>query len=129
MPKRIVPKPTEGELAILQVLGRRGPSTVRAVMEELNRVQETGYTTVFQLMQIITTKGLVRREESQRTPLYEAAFSEADTQRRLLGDLLDRAFSGSAHQLVLQALATKKASPAELAEIRKLLDTLEGGGK
>lgn len=118
-------KPTDAELAILRVLWTRGPSTVRQIAEVLGR--ETGYTTVLKLLQIMTDKRLVRRDESERTHVYEAAYSEDSTQRQLVSDLLDRAFGGSAAKLVLQALATRKASPRELAEIRKLLDKGRGG--
>jgi predicted transcriptional regulator len=125
------PQPTPAELSILRVLWRRGKSTVRDVQEELNRgrldADAAGYTTVLKLMQIMTDKDLVRRDESQRTHVYEARASEEHTQRRLVKDLLDRAFGGSAQKLVLQALSAKKASPQEIAEIRSLLDELERG--
>jgi BlaI family transcriptional regulator, penicillinase repressor len=121
------PRPTDAELAILRVLWRLGPSSVRQVMEELNRQQPAGYTTVLKMLQIMTEKGLVEREEEGRLHVYEPIQTESETQRQLLGDLLDRAFNGSARQLVLQALATKPASPEELAEIRRLLDQLEKG--
>ena len=125
------PQPTPAELAILRVLWRRGRSTVREVQEDLNRDRPgdspTGYTTVLKLMQIMTDKGTVRRDESQRTHVYEAKASEEHTQRRLVKDLLDRAFGGSAQKLVLQALSARKASPQEIAEIRSLLDELERG--
>ena len=125
------PQPTPAELSILRVLWRRGKSTVRDVQEELNRgrpkASPTGYTTVLKLMQIMTDKGLVRRDESQRTHVYEAAASEEHTQGRLVRDLLDRAFGGSAQKLVLQALSARKATPQEIAEIRSLLDEMERG--
>src|SRR5215210_4691472 len=117
-------KPTDGELAILRVLWARGPSTVRQVAEALER--DTGYTTALKLLQIMTEKGLVRRDESSRTHVYEAAATEDQTQRTLVSDLLDRAFGGSAAKLVLQALATRKASPQELVEIRRLIDRKRG---
>ena len=126
MKKTMPARPTDTELAILRVLWRLGPATVRAVHSELSRVQETGYTTVLKMLQIMTEKGLVRRNEAQRSHVYEPASSEQRVQRQLIGHLLDRAFGGSAPKLVMQALATKKASPEELAEIRRLLDTLEG---
>ncbi len=119
------PKPTEAELAILRVLWERGPSTVRQVMDALCRVQPTGYTTALKQMQIMTEKGLLRREEAGRLHIYEAARSEQETQRQLVGHLLDRAFGGSTGKLVLQALAAKKATPGELAEIRRLLARME----
>jgi len=112
-------KPTDAELAILRVLWAQGPSTVRQVTETLGR--DTGYTTVLKLLQIMTEKRLVRRDETTRTHVYEAAYSEDQTQRQLVSDLVERAFGGSAAKLVLQALATRRATPQELAEIRRLL--------
>lgn len=128
MTKRDLPRPTEGELAILRVLWDRGPSTVRDVTEALHE-RGTGYTTALKLMQIMTDKGLVRRDESRRTHVYEAVAPAEETQRQLVGDLLERAFGGSARQLVLQALSSKKASRADLAEIRKLIDDMEKKAK
>ena len=121
-----LPRPTEGELAILRVLWRRGASTVRQVQESLSEDRETGYTTVLKLLQIMTEKGLVERDETERTHVYSARRSQAQTQQQLVGDLLDRAFGGSASQLVMQALSAKPTSAEELAEIRRLLDELEG---
>ncbi len=118
-------KPTDAELAILRVLWSRGSSTVRQVAEALGK--DTGYTTALKLLQIMTEKGLVVRDESERTHVYSAAYTENQTQRQLVSDLADRAFGGSAAKLVLQALAGTKASPEELAEIRKLLDKERGG--
>jgi BlaI family transcriptional regulator, penicillinase repressor len=120
-------RPTDAELAILRVLWSRGPSTVRQVHEALRRDRETGYTTVLKLMQIMTEKGLVERDESERTHVYQARFTQEATQQRLVSDLLEKAFGGSASQLVMQALAAKPASADELAQIRQLLDELEGG--
>ena len=117
-------RPTDSELAILRVLWSRGPSTVRQVAEVMGR--EASYTTVLKLMQIMTEKRLVRRDEAARTHVYEAAYTEDQTQRHLVTDLLDRVFDGSAAKLVLQALASRKASPEELEEIRKLLDKETG---
>jgi predicted transcriptional regulator len=124
--KKSLPKPTDSELAILRCLWRLGPATVREVHSELADSQSTGYTTILKLLQIMTEKGLVTRNESERSHIYKPASSEQQVQRQLIGHLLDRAFGGSAPQLVLQALSTKKASPRELAEIRKLLDDMEG---
>ena len=118
-------KPTDAELAILRVLWSRGPSTVRDVHETLGR--DGAYTTVLKLLQIMMEKRLVRRNESARTHVYEAAYTEDQTQQQLVIDLLDRVFDGSAAKLVLQALATGKASPEELAEIRKLIEKHRGG--
>ena len=120
-------KPTEAELGILRVLWTRGRSTVREVAEHMGR--EGAYTTVLKLLQIMTDKGLVVRDERARTHVYEAASSESQTQKQLVTDLLDRVFDGSAAKLVLQALSAGKATPAELAEIRKLLDKHRGGRK
>ncbi|HXS83401.1 MAG TPA: BlaI/MecI/CopY family transcriptional regulator [Methylomirabilota bacterium] len=121
------PRPTDAELAILNVLWQRGPSTVRDVYEALSASQGTGYTTVLKLMQIMTEKGLVVRDESQRAHVYTAKQSERRTQRQLLGDLMDRAFGGSSAKLVLNALSDHPASAQELRNIRALLDQLEKG--
>jgi predicted transcriptional regulator len=129
MPKGIPPRPTDAELAILRVIWERGPSTVREVQEELSRVTPTGYTTVLKLLQIMTEKGLVERDESQRTHVYRSRLPQEKTQRQLVRDLLDRAFSGSAQKLVMQALSVRKATPQELAEIRELLDRLQSAGQ
>jgi predicted transcriptional regulator len=118
-------KPTEAELAILRVLWTRGPSTVREVAAAMAR--DGAYTTVLKLLQIMTEKGLVTRDETARTHVYAAAFSEDATQKQIVTDLLDRVFDGSAARLVLQALSSRKASRADLAEIQKLLDKHRGG--
>lgn len=120
------PRPTDSELAILRVLWERGPSTVRDVHEQLNRDGATGYTTVLKLLQIMTEKGLVVRDETQRAHIYESRYSEQKTQRQLLTDLTERAFGGSATKLVMQALTGRKASASELSAIRQLLDEIEG---
>ena len=127
MAKRKPPRPTDAELAILRVLWQRGPSTVRQVQHEISRTRPVGYTTVLKFLQIMTGKSLVRRDESSRTHIYEAHLARERTQRQLVKDMLERAFGGSAAQLVAQALTAGDASPAELREIRKLLDELEGG--
>jgi BlaI family transcriptional regulator, penicillinase repressor len=118
-------KPTDAELAILRVLWSRGPSTVREVARAMRR--ESAYTTILKLLQIMTEKRLVVRDDAPRTHVYEAAWTEGETQRLMVADLLDRVFEGSASNLVMQALATKRASRKELAEIRKLLDQQRGG--
>ena len=117
-------RPTDAELAILRVLWAQGPSTVREVAEEMGR--EGAYTTVLKLLQIMTGKGLVRRDESARTHVYRAARSERATQRQLVRDLADRAFGGSAGRLAMQALAARKVSPQDLAEIREWLAEQQG---
>jgi BlaI family transcriptional regulator, penicillinase repressor len=129
MVDRQLPRPTDSELAILNVLWERGPSTVRDVHDELNLHAPTGYTTVLKLLQIMTEKGLVVRDEAQRAHIYEARNSEQKTQRQLLSDLVDRAFRGSPAKLVMQALSGRKATAEELTAIRGLLNRLEGESK
>ena len=116
------PKPTDSELNILQVLWKTGAATVKQVQQKLGG--DTGYTTVLKFLQIMTEKGLVRRDESQRAHVYQATLSEDETQRQLVSGLLKRAFGGSTSRLVLQALASKKTSASDLAEIRRLIDKL-----
>ena len=123
MSKSPTPRPTDAELAILRVLWSRGGSTVRQVHEVLSRDRPTAYTTALKMLQIMTEKGLVRRDERDRTHIYYHKLSEDQTQRQLVRDLLDRAFGGSSSKLVMQALAARRASAEELGEIRKLLDT------
>jgi predicted transcriptional regulator len=125
--KELRRKPTDAELAILRVLWNRGPSTVRQIAEVMDR--EAGYTTILKLLQIMTEKRLVVRDEAARTHIYEAAYTEDQTQRQLVTDLVDRVFDGSAAKLVLQALSASKASPEELDEIRKLLAAKTGGSR
>jgi predicted transcriptional regulator len=124
-----LPRPTEAELEILAVLWSRGASTVRDVHAEVSRRKPTQYTTVLKFMQIMAEKGLVRRDERARAHIYRATRPQAWTQRQIAGDLLQRAFGGSAASMVMGALAAQKASPEELAEIRKLLDEYEKGTK
>lgn len=127
MPRRRLPKPTDAELSILRVLWERGPSTVRQVQEILDRGRPTGYTTVLKLLQIMNEKRLVRRDERSKTHIYEAGVGEKEVQRRLIGELLDRAFSGSASQLVVRLLSSRRTSPRELEQIREYLDEIDGG--
>ena len=115
-------RPTEGELAILHVLWQQGPCTVRDVHEALGGQKRSTYTTTLKLMQIMTDKGLVRRDESRHAHVYEAVVGEKQTQRALVRDLLARAFDGSVHKLVVQALSSGDVSPAERERIRQLLD-------
>lgn len=117
-----LPRPTEAELAILRVLWERGPSTVRQVNDVLSESRETGYTTTLKFMQIMAEKGLVTRDERDRSHVYSARLSQDQTQRQLVSDLVDRAFGGSATALVLQALSAHPASPDELREIQRLID-------
>jgi predicted transcriptional regulator len=126
MRKKSLPPPTEAELALLRALWKLGPSTVRQLYEAVSPAGDRRYTTVLKTLQIMTEKGLVRRDDSQRSHLYAAAQPEEATQRQLVGNLLDRVFGGSAQNLVMHALTAKRASATDLAAIRKLLDELEG---
>src|ERR1700735_750938 len=123
------PRPTEAELEILTVLWSRGRSTVRDVHETITQRKPAQYSTVLKFMQIMAEKGLVRRNEKQRAHIYEAAQPREWTQQRLAGDLLQRAFGGSAKNLLMGALSARKASKQELAELRNLLDDYEKGAK
>src|SRR5262245_23613096 len=121
-----LPNPTPAELEILRVLWRRGPSTVREVQDAMSADRATGYTTILKLLQIMMEKGLVDREEAGRAHLYQARQSEEQAQRQIVGDLLDRVFGGAAQRLIMQALTARRATPEDIAEIRRLLDRLEG---
>ena len=120
-------RPTDAELAILRVLWERGPSTVRQVFEVLSAEKDLGYTTVLKMLQIMNEKRLVQRDITDRVHTFSTTQTQTQTQQTLLDDLLDKAFGGSSTSLVMQALATRKASHEELAEIRKMLDQAEGG--
>ena len=122
---RSQPRPTDTELAILRVLWARGASTVRQVHEALADTRETGYTTTLKLMQIMAEKGLVKRNETERSHVYSPVAGQEQTERQLVQDLVDRAFGGSAAALVMQALATSAATPDELREIRTLIAEAE----
>ena len=122
MSRSSLPRPTDAELSILRVLWESGPSTVRHVHEVLSRERPVAYTTALKLMQIMTDKGLVSRDERDRSHVYHAKLTEEQTQRQLVRDLLDRAFGGSAAKLVMQALAARRSSAEELTEIRRLID-------
>jgi len=117
-----LPRPTNAELEILTVLWSIGPSTVRGVYDVIRRRRSAQYSTILKFMQIMSEKGLVRRDEKQRAHIYEAAKPREWTQRQLAGDLLERAFSGSAKALLIGALSARKATKAELAELREMLD-------
>jgi len=122
-------RPTKLELAILKVMWEAGPRSVREIQAILNESKPTGYTTVLKMLQIMTEKGLVDKDESVRPQIYRARYSQEQTQRHLVSDLLQRAFGGSVKALVMQALATKKSSTKEIEAIEKLLDRIEGGSK
>ena len=119
-------KPTASELEILRVLWTRGPSTVREVHDALGEKKATGYTSVLKFLQIMTVKGTVRRNETQRAHVYEACLPAEQTKRQLAKDMLQRVFEGSASQLMMHALAGHSASPAEIKELRRLLDAYKG---
>jgi BlaI family transcriptional regulator, penicillinase repressor len=119
-------KPTTSELEILRVLWTRGPSTVREVHEALSEQKSLGYTTVLKLLQIMTAKGTVRRNEEQRAHVYEACQPATETKRQLVGDVLERVFEGSASELMIHALEGRRTSKKELEELRRLLDEYEG---
>ena len=121
-----LPKPTDAELSILRVLWQRGSATVREIHDALSLQKPTGYTTVLKTLQIMTEKGLVLRNESERAHVYQATQSQGVAQNRIVGDLVDKLFDGSAQKLVLHALSSRKASAEEMQEIRRLLDSLEG---
>lgn len=123
--KSVPQKPTASELEILRVLWGRGPSTVREVHEALSEKKELGYTSVLKLLQIMTAKGTVRRNETQRAHVYEACLPAEQTKRQIAGDVLQRVFEGSASQLMVHALAGRKTSVEEIDELRRLLDQHE----
>ena len=127
MARRPTPRPTDAELAILRVLWRHGRCTVREVHEELQKHARHGYTSVLKIMQIMAETGLVARDERARAHVYEPVQSEADTQRGLVRDLAERAFGGSANDLILRALSDRRASKKEIDEIQRLLDRLPEG--
>ncbi len=118
-------KPTESELEILQILWKKGNASVREVHEELLQTKEAGYTTTLKLMQIMHEKGLVKRDDSIKTHIYQAAVSKEKTQKHLLNKMIDTVFGGSPGELVMQALGNHKASAEELEEIQKILDNLK----
>ncbi|OLC83162.1 MAG: transcriptional regulator [Acidobacteria bacterium 13_1_40CM_4_57_6] len=126
MTKQPLQKPTASELEILRVLWERGPSTVRDVHEALREKKDLGYTTVLKLLQIMTAKGTVRRNEEQRAHVYEACQPATETKRQLVGDVLQRVFEGSASELMIHALEGRRTSKEELGELRRLLDEYEG---
>ena len=119
------PKPTSAELELLSVLWNRGPSTVREIHDSLSTEKETGYTTTLKILQKMADKGLVSRDESQRSHVYRAALKAEKTQRQLVHELLEKAFGGAADQLIQHALASRKISKDEINSLRKLLDDLE----
>ena len=126
MARRKSSRPTDRELTILRILWDNGPSTVRDVNKAMSEDENTGYTTTLKLMQIMTDKGLLLRDDSRFKHVYRPVLTEEKAQKQLVGDLLDRVFSGSAEKLVMRALSAKKVSSKELASIRKMLDDFDG---
>ena len=124
--KQHPPKPTASELEILHVLWNRGPSTVREVMDALSETKSLGYTGVLKLLQIMTVKGSVRRDESNRAHVYEAVRPAEQTKRQLARDMLQRVFEGSASQLMMHALSGHRTSAKEIEELRRILDAHQG---
>lgn len=122
-------KPTESELEILQVLWQKGTASVREVHEELLKIKDAGYTTTLKLMQIMFEKGLVKRDDSMKTHIYQPAVSKEKTQKHLLGKMIDNLFGGSPTELVIQALGNHKASTDELEAIQKLIDNLKNSSR
>jgi predicted transcriptional regulator len=118
-------KPTESELEILQILWNKERATVREVHDELSKTKDSGYTTTLKLLQIMFEKGLVKRDDSNKTHIYEPAVSKQKTQKQFLDKMINTLFAGSSAQLVLQALGNQKASKDELDEIQKYLDNLK----
>ena len=128
-PSKIIPRPTEAELELLRILWEKEPATVREIYDALNLQRPSGYTTVLKQMQLMAEKGLLERSERFRSHVYGARLPKEQTRKLLAGNLLHRAFDGSAKNLVLGALSSKKVSAAELAEIRQLLDQFEKGSR
>jgi predicted transcriptional regulator len=129
MGKKRIPRPTDVELQILRVFWKRGPSTVREVHNSLKEDRDTGYSTTLKMMQVMHAKELLVRDESTRPQRYRPALSQRKTQLQLFDDLVQRAFGGAASRLLVQALSAKRVSSDELAEIKQLIQQLEGNGK
>lgn len=127
MPRPSSTQPTEVELGILRVLWEQGPSTARQIHDRIAADRETNYSTTVKMLSVMLDKGLVKRNDKVRPQVFRPAVSQERTQQRILKDVIQKVYDGSAASLVLQALASKKATPDELAEIRRLLNELEGG--
>jgi BlaI family transcriptional regulator, penicillinase repressor len=126
MPRPAANAPTEVELQILTTLWQEGPLTARQIHNALSGTRETNYSTTVKMLSVMLEKELVRRDETQRPQVYRAAVTQSRAQRRMLGDLVQKLFAGSTKSLVLQALSSQKATKADLAEIRQMLDEIEG---
>lgn len=126
MPRPAPSQPTDVELQILRILWDSGPSPVRDIHARLEAEKGTNYSTTVKMLAVMLQKGLVKRNEKAQPHIYRAALTREKAGRRMIGNLVEKVFDGSASSLVLQALSTEKASREELAEIRKLLDQMEG---
>ena len=129
MPRTASSQPTEVELQMLRILWQHGPSTAREVHNQLSETRETNYSTTVKMLSVMLDKQLVKRDETVRPQLFQPAATRDRTQRRMLKDLVQKAYDGSVGSLVMQALSSQKSSPGELAEIRRLLNELEGGAE
>lgn len=129
MAKKSIPQPTDVELRILQVLWEIAPATVRQVHEQLSEVRQTDYATTVKMLRIMLEKGLVKRDDTVRPLVYQPAITQERAQKSMLGEFVDKLYEGSAKAMVMHALSRKKASADDIAEIRRLLDELEGGAK
>jgi predicted transcriptional regulator len=125
-PRKINSRPSDGEIEILSILWRTGPATVRRVHEEISKTKQSQYTTTLKLMQIMVAKGQLHRDESERSHVYFPAVAREHAQRQMAADLMERAFAGSLRSLVVGALAGRRATKRELAELRALIDEYEG---
>lgn len=125
MPRPASSQPTEVELHILRILWELGPSPARDIHNRLAKSKDTGYSTTVKMLAVMLDKGLVKRDDTVRPQVYRAAASQERTQKRMLNELIQKAYDGSAQSLVLQALSSKRPSNDELAEIRRLLDDLQ----
>jgi|SRR6185295_5164287 len=127
--KKQTPRPTDSELRILNILWDRGPASVRTVHDELQQDKQSQYTTTLKLMQIMTDKGLIDRQDINRVHIYRPCNSREQTQRQLAGHLMEQAFGGSARSLLMGALGAKPASQKEISELRKFIEDHGKGGK
>ncbi|MGH7135129.1 MAG: BlaI/MecI/CopY family transcriptional regulator [Pirellulales bacterium] len=126
MPRRSSPQPTEVEMQILGILWELGPSPVREIHRRLEEAKGTSYSTTVKMLAVMLDKGLVTRDEDAQPHIYKASLTRDGAGKRLVRDLIDKVYNGSAHSLVLQALSTKRATQEERDEIRRLLDKMEG---
>jgi BlaI family penicillinase repressor len=129
MPRKPSSQPNDVELAILRVLWDCGPSTVREIHDALRGSRDAGYTSTLKMMQVMVEKGVLKRDSSRRPHIYRPAVPEEQTQRSIMSNMLKSVFGGSTRKLVLRAVETGRINDEERAEIRKLLDRMEGGAR